>query len=496
MLSLFIHALRNADVRISTAETLDAFKTAQLVGYGDRELLKTSLAMVLAKTQEEKAVFDACFERFFASRDGSSLHPPGDSLSDAPDMSPAPDGNSSREKGGSAGEKNQADSNPAYGSAASVRRMRSDEHSQQEVPDATVAESAAHPRSALGQLLIRGNATEISAAISAAGSRVNIHAIEVFTQKGVYTRKILQALGIEALQQDIATLRASSSVQHQLLANNLSQRREWLRERVREYVEQQFLLHADVSGRRLREDLLRTVRLSALDHRHQRQLQEIVLRMAKRLMASHARRKQVLRRGALHVSRTLRRNMKYDEAIFELRYKSVRESRPKVFAICDVSGSVAQYSGFMLMLLYSLEAVLPKLRAFAFSASLGEVSELFARETLENAVTIALRQHGGGATDYGQALVDFKSLCLEHIDRRTTVIILGDARNNMGDARTDILQEIYERSRRVLWLNPEAHSLWNTGDSEMKHFAAYCHQVDECGTLQQLERIVSKLMRN
>jgi uncharacterized protein len=139
--------------------------------------------------------------------------------------------------------------------------------------------------------------------------------------------------------------------------------------------------------------------------------------------------------------------------------------------------------------------VLPKVRAFAFSSELGEVSELFKRNSVDDAIALALRQYGSGSTDYGQALADFHKLCLDDIDRRTTVIILGDARNNYGDARTDALKEIYDRARRVIWLNPEARSLWNTGDSEMRHYSPYCHQVDECGTLAQLERAVSRLLR-
>jgi uncharacterized protein with von Willebrand factor type A (vWA) domain len=188
--------------------------------------------------------------------------------------------------------------------------------------------------------------------------------------------------------------------------------------------------------------------------------------------------------------------MKYDDAIFDLHWKSQKVDRPKVFAICDVSGSVASYAAFMLMFLYSLDEVLPRVRSFAFSSELGEVSTLFAANELDDAIALTLRQYGGGSTDYAQAFSDFRRLCLDDIDKRSTVIILGDGRNNNADARGDILKEIYDRARRVIWLNPEARSLWNTGDSEMRHLAPYCHQVEECGTLAQLERVVSRLLRS
>ena len=381
-------------------------------------------------------------------------------------------------------------------SSDSRQQNTSAANDEREAPTAALGSGEmSAPQSALGQLLVRGNQLEITIAINTAGRQVNAHEIEVFTQKGVYTRRIMDAMGQVELQQEIARLADSAAVADRRRAVDLTQRRDWLRERVRDYVEHQFLLHADVTGRRLREDLLRDVRLSALEQRHHRMLHDLVLRMARRLVSEHSRRRKVFRRGQLHVPRTLRRNMKYDDAVFDLQWKSVKVDRPKVFAVCDVSGSVAAYARFMLMFLYSLEEVLPKVRSFAFSSDLGEVSELFARNTIDDGIAIALKQYGGGSTDYGQAFADFRRLCLDEIDNRATIIILGDARNNYGDARTDVLKEIYDRSKRVIWLNPEPRTMWNTGDSEMRHYSPYCHQVDECSTLAHLERIVGRLLR-
>lgn len=490
LLTNFIRALRNADIRISTAETLDAFSTIQLVGYADRQLLKDSLALVLPKTVDEKAAFDTCFDQFFSFRAHSELRPPpGDSDSTQLDdvQSAATAGNG--EAGG------QGDSQGKGGKSRPVSDERvTAEQIGGDVETHGPGEMSA-PQSALGQLLTRANSMEINIAINAAGQQVKVHEIEMFTQKGVYTRRILDAMGNAELQQEIFTLSESAGIPDRRLAQDLGHRRDWLRERVRDYVEHQFLLHADVNGRRLRESLLRDVRLSSIEQRHHRQLQEIVQRMARKLIAAYSRRRKIVRRGQLHVPRTLRRNMKYDDAIFDLHWKATKADQPKVFAVCDVSGSVADYARFMLMFIYSLEEVLPKVRAFAFSSELGEVSELFKRNSVDDAIALALRQYGSGSTDYGQAFADFHKLCLDDIDRRTTVIVLGDARNNYGDARTDTLKDIHDRARRVIWLNPEARSLWNTGDSEMRHYSPYCHQVDECGTLAQLERVVSRLLR-
>jgi uncharacterized protein with von Willebrand factor type A (vWA) domain len=483
VLTNFIRALRNADVRISPAETLDALRTAELVGYSDRALLKRALSLVLPKSFDEKAVFDTCFDQFFAARENKPIE-----AFDA-------DGTE-----GSQGSANNDEPKQESGIGSGGRARSTEEPTvADEQPSAAVAHTPPDPssaRSSLGQMLLRGNRVEIGIAINNAGREVGIERIEFFTQKGVYSRRILEAMGLLALQEEIAERESSAEPAERRIGHELGRRRDWLREEVRAYVEQQFLLHADVTGRRLRDDLLRTVRLSALDQRHRRHVEDLVRRMARRLIANHSRRRRTFKRGQLHVPRTLRRNMKYDDAIFDLHWKSERVARPKVFAICDVSGSVSEYARFMLTFLYSLEEVLPKVRAFAFSSHLGEVTESFETNPLEQAIALALAEYGGGATDYGQAFASFAERCLDDVDRRSTVILLGDARNNNGDLRLDALKQIYERCGRLIWLNPEPRSMWNTGDSEMRHVSVYCHQAEECSTLEHLERFVAHLVRS
>ena len=90
---------------------------------------------------------------------------------------------------------------------------------------------------------------------------------------------------------------------------------------------------------------------------------------------------------------------------------------------------------------------------------------------------------------------DFVSLCIDEIDKKTTVVILGDARNNFGPEKAELLKSVYERSKQVYWLNPEGKYRWNTGDSVMNTYSAYCTKVFECGTLEQLERVISTLLK-
>lgn len=491
-LTNFIRALRNAEVRVSTAETLDALSAVELVGYQDRSALKRSLSLVLPKTADEKETFDACFDQFFAAEtiagDRSATEAGGEGEADGND-----EGGGGEGEGAGGAETRQGGANAkgkgkrkAKGAAAAAEPDEEEDLGPGEMTDA---------RSELGRLLMGDSKVELSVAMAAAGEAVGVREIQVFTQKGLYTRKILDQMGLAELTGEIGELRQSPRIPDRRLGQELRRRRDWLREQVRDYVERQFLLHADASGKRLREELLRKVKLSNVEQRNHRLIQEVVFKMAKKLSTMYSRRRKVFKRGQLNVPRTLRHNMSYDGAIFDLHWKSVKVDRPKVFAICDVSGSVAAYARFMLMFLYSLEEVMPKVRSFAFSSDLAEVTELFERNDIEDAIAKTLRDYAGGSTDYGQAFSDFRKHCLDEVDNRTTIIILGDARNNYGDPRTDILKEMYDRCKRLIWLNPEPRSSWFVGDAEMRRYMAYCHQAEECNSLVHLERIVGHLLR-
>ena len=483
-LTSFISALRTAEVRISPAETLDALSAVELTGYHDREFLKNTLSLVLPKTLDEKETFDNTFEEFFRFADISSTR-----IQDTENDSSNDDSSEGSSEG--QGQGTGGGSRTAASGGGEANTDEDDRLSAEDLGHGPLAD----PTSQLGKLLMGNDRIELNVRVAAAAKSVKLEDIQVFTQKGLYTRRILEEMGLAELQREINSTKDSNQLPVRRLGRELKHRQDWLREQVRDYVEKQFLLHADAHGFRLREEMLRKVKLSNVEHRSFRLVQEIVLRMAKKLVALHSRRKKVFKRGVLNVSRTLRHNMSYDGHVFDLHWKSVKVDRPNVFAICDVSGSVANYARFMLMFLYSLEEVMPKVRSFAFSSDLGEVTDLFERNSLEDAIAKTLRDFGGGSTDYGQALLDFRKKCSSDIDNRTTIIILGDARNNYGEAHQDVLKELYDMSKRVIWLNPESRTTWNTGDAIMRKYTPYVHQADECNSLVHLERVVSNLLR-
>ncbi|MGR8921089.1 MAG: VWA domain-containing protein [Gammaproteobacteria bacterium] len=460
VLSDFIKALRAADVRVSTAESIDAASALDMVGFEERGLLKQALSQVLAKSHEDKQRFDECFEAFFHRRELSALD---DALAPA----------------AGAGEDSEASADGA-------------EPGDGETGGGTSGGGEGGGES-LAQLLEAGDGAALEQRMAAGARAVQLENIRLFTQRGMYVRRILESMGVEALDELVYQLiRADDDDPRAARLQALKAR---LVEDVSELVDRQMLLYTANAGRRLREDVLQKTPLARIESRDFKVMHGLVSKLAKRLVALHARRRHVSRRGQLDVRHTIRRNIEYDGLLFDTVWKRVRVDRPKVIAVCDVSGSVAQVARFLLLFLYSMTEVIPKVRAFAFSNYLGEVTELFETRPVEDAVVETINAWGMGSTDYGGALAELERLTLDDIDHRTTVIILGDARSNYGDPGHRPLRRIHERARRVLWLNPEPPAFWNTGDSEMQKLGACCDRVAQCRTLRHLEQVVSEIAR-
>jgi len=303
-----------------------------------------------------------------------------------------------------------------------------------------------------------------------AGERVGLQQIQMFTQKGQFTRRMLDELGEEHIRQAVIELEKRESP----ALVEMQRYRDILREQVRDYVEHEYLLHAGGRNQQFMDDILSRTRLNNIEHMYLHKVHDLVRKMARKLASRHARRRRTFKRGQLDMGRTLRRGIPHDGVMFTTYWKKVRREKPQILAVCDVSGSVAAYAKFLLLFLYSLQDVLPRVRSFAFSSYLGEVSDLFVQHPVEKAIELVNWKYGG-ATDYGSSLLDFAALALDDINSSTTVIILGDARNNNGDPKLEILRSIYQRARQVIWLNPESRRAWGTGDSEMLRYQSACH---------------------
>ena len=441
----FIHILRSSDLRVSTSESIDAMNVVSEIGLDDKSLLRDSLSFSLAKTLREKEIFNECFDNFFEE---NYMNLKSDEL---------PEENHERDI---------------------------------EFDDLNNSENM---QKSLEELYKNSDKTSLMTAMALAARDANLQDIKLFTQVGMFTRKIFDEMGLETLNNDIFQASRQGDTKREGELKNI---RESLRLEIRDYVENQVKLRTTNAGKQLREDALSQMRLTQADKSDYQIMSGIIKKMARRLISVHSRRKRKSQRGMLDIRSTIRANQEYDGILFETIWKKTKVDRPKIVALCDVSGSVANVSRFFLMFLHSLTEILPNVRTFAFSNKAGEVTDLFENKDIEVAAAETLLLNGGGSTDYGQAFVDLEGLLENNIDRKTTVIILGDARSNYGDPRCDVLKTIQEKSKRILFLNPEPKSVWGTGDSEMLRFVPYCSKSKVCSSLFDLERVVDDMLRS
>ena len=444
----FLQVARGAGLRVSAAEGIDAARAVKMIGYTDREILKDTLGMILAKTPDEKAAYDEAFELFFKR----------DEFSDKND-----DEETSQRFGDS-----QSQGNEGMGGEGS----------------------------GLGPLLEQDDRAALATAMEKAARESGVENIRFFTQKNLYARRILDRMGLRQVERDMEALRQTGTPEGLGRAQFLEGRVDQLRDSVRDFVERNLLLFAKGDSEKFREELLKSARLSNLERRDLDRMRVLVRQMAKKLAARYAKTRRRRLRGQLDVRRTLRKNMGWGGIPFITVWKQKRIEKPRVMVLCDVSGSVAPMSQFLLMFLYALNEALSDIRSFAFAGSLIEVSEILEKQPVEQAITEIMETIGFGSSNFGNSFADFEDGWMQHVSNKTTIIILGDARGNRTDPRTDIIARMSQRSKRIIWLNPEYKSAWGTGDSDMYRYAPFCNLVTVCNTLRHLERAITDILDN
>jgi uncharacterized protein with von Willebrand factor type A (vWA) domain len=444
----FFRAARGAGVRVSPAESIDAMKAVADVGFADRNILRDTLLLTLAKSQDEKQALAACFDLFFTQ----------------PEVKKEETAPEDAAESAGADSKNESQSGNAG------------------APPPELGE--------LAQMLMSRERNAIAAAMANAANAASLSEIRYFTQRGIFSTRILDLLGIQRLRDDLDGLTATNPAEAERLAAAL----EGLRESVRDVVNQALLLYGREESENLRHEILRNAPLARLERRQVEQMQALIRAIARRLRERYSKPRKRQRRGHLDIRRTLRRNAAWGGVPFLTSWKRRHRDRPQIVAICDVSGSVAQVSDFFLLLIHSLHEVVDDVRSFAFSGNLIDVSDILDTKSPEEAMSEIMSKVGFGSSDYGRSLLDFEKGWIRTVTPKTTVIVLGDARTNNLDPRADILRRISERSKRLVWLNPEGRMAWGWGDSEMPRYAAFCSVVRQCATAKQLERAVSDIV--
>ena len=228
-------------------------------------------------------------------------------------------------------------------------------------------------------------------------------------------------------------------------------------------------------------------------------LQRAIAPLTRTLAARLAQRRRHRHRGALDMRATIRRSLSYGGVPAEPRFRKPRPVKPEIFVLADISGSVASFARFTLQLVYAMANQFSNVRSWVFVDGIDEVTHAFAEESDINEAIRRVNTEANviwvdGHSDYGHAFETFHERHADEVSSRTSVLVLGDARNNYHPSASWVLADLRRSARALYWLDPEARSYWDTGDSIVSEYAQYCDGLFECRNLRQLEGFVSALI--
>jgi hypothetical protein len=278
------------------------------------------------------------------------------------------------------------------------------------------------------------------------------------------------------------------------IQNMIQKNMQGMREQIEQFAGKRIAENMSEKPRRESIDNLMNRPFHALSDADKKALQHEVKRLAAMLRTRIALRQKRAKSGQLDPKATIRANLKYHGVPMEIKHKD-RVRKPKVVVICDISTSMRFCSELMLSFLYALQGQVRKTHAFAFIDHLEYISEDFSGSSADEAIASVLRRMPSGHynTDLGWSLNDFQNDYMDTLNGRTTLIVVGDGRNNYFDPRLDIFSLMARRAARTIWLNPEPPHLWH-GDSDMPKYAPLCNNVLRVGNLRELAQAVDSLL--
>ena len=446
--------LRRAGVRISPSESLDALTAAAEIDMGDRAVFKAALGTTLIKEGRDLGTFERLFDVSF------------------------PDARAFGEELGK-----------ALGREEAWIRQLIDRLLSEETP----------ALDEISEILLRGREGEMDAFVGSPG----LERLMCWFHVGDFSRRIYAGIDWGAIERDfgriVELLEGRDLAPDELarIRRSLELRLEAFRRLVRRRVEHELERRACDGRRRADPAPLINKAFSALRVDEVGEMKAIVAQLARRIKDALATRQRVKRRGRLDARRTVRKNLQYGGVPMEMVLRQRRRDKPNMVTICDVSDSVGYASRFMLQLVWSLQECFARVRSYVFVSELAEGPQAFKRYPVEMAVEWALREapvdyHGQSA--FGGAFSEFAHAELSGLDSRTTILILGDARNNYHDPQEWALRRIRERVKGIIWLNPQGQREWGLADSAMPVYASCCNVLRECRTVRQLAEVVESLV--
>lgn len=453
----FIAALRAAGVRVSLAESADAFRAVEEIGVMERDWFKTALRATLIKEEPDEEVFEKLFPYYFGSGGPPLLNPTeGMSPENAELMKDA------------------------------LRALLGDDDRLKQL---------------LKHIMEGQNPSQEE--LDEMGRRAGVPLSRQDYQRQWLARRMMRQLGMdkefqELIQQLLDKLEAMGMSREALreLAARIRANEGILQEQIENYVGMQIARQqAEQNPRQPFEgpDLMHR-RFQNLSENDIAELRHQVRRLAARLRSRAALRMKKGKRGTLDAKKTIRANLRNSGVPLELKHK-IHHQKPKLVIICDVSTSVRPVAEFMLRLVYELQDQIAKARPFIFIDDITDIGAAFQNYRPEVAVEMVLAENPPGSynTNLGFSLNHFTDDFLDAVDHRTTVIILGDGRNNYLNPRLDAVDVIKKRARKLLWFNPEDPRLWGTGDSDMLEYQPLFDAVHEVSNLAQLTEAIDKL---
>jgi uncharacterized protein len=460
----FVGLLRQNGVRVSVAESMETFRALDLVGIGARQPVKDVLRATLVKRAVDVPTFDSLFDLYFSGL-GEIVKQSEQSAREALDLD-----------------------------AAEYQQLL-------EELAKFLKEQGIEP-SELTDALLRQDTARLERLLREAAERAGVQRIERAFQEGQYAQGMQQAMGVADVARELQAISEALGAgdpdpRRQQMSRFVDRRLQELQEMIRRLVRGE-LEQRDVGQR----DAARMQALSEksfyyLSEDEIRRMKEAVTKLAERLKNVLAVKRRTARKGKFDVKDTLRKNLQYGGVPFKIRFDRRKRIKPQVVVLCDVSDSVRNVSRFMLQFVYSLQDLYSKVRSFIFVSDIGEITRLFEENEIHQAIDQAIRGNVINVyahSDFGRAFRMFHRDHLAAITRHTTVIVLGDARNNYNLPHEWALKEIRQRAKQLIWLNPENRMTWGFGDSEMDRYLPYCDVVEECRNLNQLYRVVDRMV--
>lgn len=461
----FANLLRQNGVRVSLAETLDAVAATEVAGLADREVFRSALRSTMIKRGSELPVFEQLFDVYFSGL-GEIIKGASKEVQDALSMS--------------------------------------DQDFQQFLDDVDqLLKEHADELSDLAKKLLRNENGQLEKMMREAARAVRMQGIQRTIEENYFARALARALGLDKIEREIKELREQlekldlGSAFRAKMEEYLDRRLKMLEDIIRKYVRQEREKRDLKSREEARMNQLGDKSFYYLSEEEMAKMREAITRLAQRLKNIIAVRRKRMKKGRFDIKRTLRKNIVYGGVPFKLKFDQRKREKPQILVMCDVSDSVRNASRFMLQFVYSLQDLYSRVRSFVFVADIGEVTESFRTNDVKDALDVALKGdviNVYAHSDFGRSFRNFVSDHLGAVNKRTTVIILGDARNNYNLPHDWCLREIRQRARRIIWLNPESRNTWGFGDSEMERYQVHCDLVEECRNLNQLYRVIDQLV--